>query len=101
MAEEELSHEHQLDKIATQVNVHRVDGIVPESFLTPSFLKYFPVVIEPGVLTDVNWNNISGLFVWSPVLLMMYVDNEYSWPCPSNRSGRQMLVRATIHDAAW
>ena len=38
---------------------------VPESFLTPSFLKYFPVVMELGVLTDVNWNNISGLFVRS------------------------------------
>ena len=76
MAEEELSHEHQLDEIATQVNGYRVDGIVPESFLKPSFLKYFPMVMEPGVLTDVNWNNVSGLFVRSPVLLMMYVDNE-------------------------
>ena len=76
MAEEELSHEHQLDEIATWVNVYRADGIAPESFLTPSFLKYFPVVMEPGVLTDVNWNNISGLSVQSPVLLMMYVDNE-------------------------
>ena len=76
MAEEELSHEHQLDEIATRVNGYRADGIAPESFLTPSFLKYFPVVMEPGVLTDVNWNNISGLFVQSPVLLMTYVDNE-------------------------
>ena len=75
MAEEELQHEHQLDEIATQVNVYRVDGIAPESFLMPSFLKYFPVVMEPGVLTDVNWN-ISGLFVRSPVLPMMYVDND-------------------------
>ena len=65
-----------LNKIATRVNVYRADGIVPESFLIPSFLKYFPVVMEPGVLTDVNWNNISGLFVWSPVLPMTYVDNE-------------------------
>ena len=76
MAEEELPHEHQLDEIAARVNVYRADGIAPESFLTPSFLKYFPVVMELGVLTDVNWNNISGLFVWSPVLLMTYVDND-------------------------
>ena len=76
MAEEELSHEHQLDEIVTRVNVYRADGIVPESFLMPSFLKYFPVVMEPGVLTDVNWNNISGLFVRSPVLRMTYVDNK-------------------------
>ena len=76
MAEEELSHEHQLDEIVTRVNVYRVDGIAPELFLTPFFLKYFPVVMEPGVLTDVNWNNISGLFVQSPVLPMTYVDNE-------------------------
>ena len=76
MAEEELSHEHQLDEITTQVNVYRVDGIAPESFLTPSFLKYFPMVMEQGVLTDVNWNNISGLFLWSPVLPMTYVDND-------------------------
>ena len=76
MAEEELSHEHQLDEITTQVNGYRADGIAPESFLMPSFLKYFPLVMEPGVLTDVNWNNISGLFVRSPVLLMTYVDNE-------------------------
>ena len=76
MAEEELPHEHQLDEIVARVNVYRADGIAPELFLMPSFLKYFPVVMEPGVLTDVNWNNISGLFVWSPVLLMMYVDND-------------------------
>ena len=76
MAEEELSHEHQLDEIATQVNGYRADGIAPESFLMPSFLKYFPLVMEPGVLTDVNWNNISGLFVRSPVLPMTYVDND-------------------------
>ena len=76
MAEEELSHEYQPDEIATRVNVYRVDGIAPESFLTPSFLKYFPVVMEPGVLTDVNWNNISGLFVRSLVLPMTYVDND-------------------------
>ena len=75
MAEEELSHEHQLGKIVTRVNVYRADGIAPESFFTPSFLKYFPVVMELGVLTDVNWN-ISGLFVWSPVLPMRYVDND-------------------------
>ena len=76
MAEEELPHEHQLDEITTRVNAYRADGIAPESFLTPSFLKYFPVVMEPGVLTDVNWNNISGLFVRSPVLPMTYVDND-------------------------
>ena len=76
MAEAELLHEHQLDEIATRVNVYRADGIVPESFLMPSFLKYFPVVMELGVLTDVNWNNISGLFVRSPVLPMTYVDND-------------------------
>ena len=76
MAEEELPHEHQLDDIAARVNVYRAGGIAPELFLMPSFLKYFPVVMEPGVLTDVNWNNISGLFVQSPVLLMMYVDND-------------------------
>ena len=66
MAEEELPYEHQLDEIVARVTRYRVDGIMPESFLMPTFLKYFPVVIEPGILTDVNWNNISGLFVWSP-----------------------------------
>ena len=76
MAEEELSHEHQLDEIATRLNFYRADGIAPESFLMPSFLKYFPVVMELGVLTDVNWNNISGLFVQSLVLPMTDVVNE-------------------------
>ena len=76
MAEEELPYEYQLDEIAAWVTRYRVDGIVPESFLTPTFLKYFPVVMEPGVLTDVNWNNISGLFIRSLVLLMTYVNNE-------------------------
>ena len=32
--------------------------------------------MELGVLSDVNWNNVSGLFVWSLVLPMMYVDND-------------------------
>ena len=76
MAEEELSHEHQLDEIATRVNGYRVDGIVPELFLMPSLLKYFPMVMQLGLLTDVNWNNISGLFVRSLVLPMTYVDND-------------------------
>ena len=76
MAEEELPYEYQLDEIPAQVTRYRADGIMPESFLTPTFLKYFPVVMELGVLTDVNWNNISGLFVWSPVLPMTYVNNE-------------------------
>ena len=76
MAEEELPNEYQLDEIAAWVTRYRVDGIVAESFLTPTFLKYFPMVMEPGVLTGVNWNNISGLFVWSPVLLMTYVNND-------------------------
>ena len=76
MAEEELPYEYQLDEIMARVTRYRADGIVPESFLMPTFLKYFPVVMEPGVLTDVNWNNISGLFVWSPVLLMTYIDND-------------------------
>ena len=76
MAEEELPYEYHLDEIAARVTTYRADGIVPESFLMPTFLKYFPVVMEPGVLTGVNWNNISGLFVWSPVLPMTYVDND-------------------------
>ena len=76
MAEEELPYEYQLDEIAARVTRYRADGIVPESFLMPTFLKYFPVVMEPEVLTDVNWNNISGLFVWSPVLPMTYVNND-------------------------
>ena len=62
MAEEELPYKYQLDEIVAWVTRYRVDGIVPESFLMPTFLKYFPVVMEPGVLTDVNWNNISGLY---------------------------------------
>ena len=76
MAEEELPYEYQLDEIAAWVTRYRVDGIVLESFLMPTFLKYFPVVMEPGVLTGVNWNNISGLFVRSLVLPMTYVDND-------------------------
>ena len=75
-AEEELPYEYQLDEITAWVTRYRADGIVPESFLMPTFLKYFPMVMEPGVLTGVNWNNISGLFVWSPVLPMTYVDND-------------------------
>ena len=76
MAKEELPYEYQLDEIATRINAFRADGIAPESFLMPSFLKYFLVAMESGVLTDVNWNNISGLFVRSPVLPMTFVDND-------------------------
>ena len=42
----------------------------------PTFLKYFPVTMELGVLAVIKWNDISGLFVWSLVLLMTYVDND-------------------------
>ena len=63
MADVELPYEHQLDEIATHVNKYRADDIQPESYLMPTFLKYFPVVMEPGVLPGFMWNNISGLFV--------------------------------------
>ena len=76
MVDEELPYEYQLDEIATRVNKFRADGIPPELFLMPTFLKYFPVAMEPGVLPDVKWNSISGLFMWSPVLPMTYVDND-------------------------
>ena len=76
MADEELPYEYQLDKIASQVNRFRVDGIQLESFLMPTFLKYFPVTMELGVLADVRRNDISGLFTWSLVLRMTYMDND-------------------------
>ena len=76
MAEEELPYEYQLDEIAARVTRYRVDGIVPESFLMPTFLKYFPLVMELGILTGVSWNNISRLFVRSLVLPMTYVNND-------------------------
>ena len=76
MADEELPYEHQLDEIATRVNRYRVDDIQPESFLMPTFLKYFPVAMELGVLPGIKWNNISGLFIWSPTLPMTYVDRD-------------------------
>ena len=63
MADEELPYEHQLEEIVVQVNQFRDDNIQPESFLSPTFLKYFPITMELGVLADVKWNNISGLFV--------------------------------------
>ena len=71
MADEELPYEYQLDEIATWVNRFRADGIQPESYLMPTLLKYFPVAMELGVLADIKWNDISGLFVRSPVLLAM------------------------------
>ena len=76
MADEELPYEHQLEEIAVQVNWYRDDNIQPESSLSPTFRKYFPIAMELGVLADVKWNDISGLFVQSPVLPMTYVDNE-------------------------
>ena len=76
MADEELPYEHQLDEIAMQVNKYRADDIQLESFLMPTFLKYFTIVMELGVLPGVKWNNILGLFVWSLVLLMTYVDRD-------------------------
>ena len=76
MADEELPYKHQLDKIASHVNKYRANDILPELFLMPTFLKYFPVVMEMGVLPGVKWNNISGLFIRSPVLPMTYVDRD-------------------------
>ena len=60
---EELPYKHQLDEIAARVNAFSSDGIAPESFLMPSFLKYFPVVMELGVLPEINCNNVSGLLL--------------------------------------
>ena len=73
MADIELPYEYQLDEIAIRVNRFRADGIQLELYLTPTFLKYFPVTMEPGVLADIKWNDISGLFVRSPVT---YMDND-------------------------
>ena len=45
--------------------------------LDPTYMQIdLAVAMEPGVLTDIKWNNISGLFVQSPVLPMTYVDND-------------------------
>ena len=76
MADEELPYEYKLDEIATRVNKYRADDIQPELYLTPTFLKYFPVVMELGVLPGIKWNNILGLFIRSPVLPMTYVDRD-------------------------
>ena len=76
MADEELPFEYQLDEIAAWVNWFKGDDLSPETFLSPTFLKYFQAVMEPGVLTGVKWNDITGLFVQSPVLPMTYVDNN-------------------------
>ena len=76
MAEEELAYEDQLDEITTRVNRYREHGIQPEAFLLPTFLNYFLVVMEPGVLTDIKWSNVLGLFIRSLVLPMTYVDND-------------------------
>ena len=58
MVDEELPYEYQLDEIASWVNRFRVDSIQLESFLMPTFLKYFPVATEPGVLADIRLNDI-------------------------------------------
>ena len=63
MAEEELPYEYQQDEITAWVTRYRGENLAPEAYLMPSFLKYFPVAMEPGVLPDINWNSISGLFV--------------------------------------
>ena len=65
-----------MEKIAVWVNRFRDDNILPELYLSPCFLKYFPVAMELGVLPDIKWNDISGLFVRSLVLPMIYVDND-------------------------
>ena len=76
MGEEELPYDYQLDEITAWVTRYRVEDLAPEAYLTPCFLKYFPIAMELGVLSDINWNSISGLFVRSPVLLMTYVDSD-------------------------
>ena len=76
MADEELPYAYQLDKIMAQVNWFKGDNLSPKTFLSPLFLQYFPVAMEPGMLMGVKLNDITGLFVWSPVLLMTYVDNN-------------------------
>ena len=75
MADEELPYEYQLDEIMARINQFKGDDLSLETFLSPTFLQYFPVAMEPGVL-GVKWNDITGLFVRSPVLPMTYVDNN-------------------------
>ena len=54
MADKELPYEYQLDEIAARVNQFNGDNLSPEMFLSPTFLKYFPAAMEPGVLTGVK-----------------------------------------------
>ena len=68
MAGEELPYELQLEEKATRVNQFWDDGISPETFLSPTFLWYFPMAMDPGVLTGIKWNDVTGMFVWSPTL---------------------------------
>ena len=74
MADKELPYEFQLEEIAVRINQFRDNDISPEVYLSTTFPKYFPVVMEPGVLTDVRWNDVTGLFMWSPILPVTYIN---------------------------
>ena len=53
MADEELPYELQVNEISTWINQFREDDISPEVYLSPTFLRYFPVAVEPRVVVDI------------------------------------------------
>ena len=52
MLDEELPYEHQLEEIAVRINWFRDDNIPPESYLSPTFLKYLRIICSVTGITN-------------------------------------------------
>ena len=69
MAVEELPYEVQQFDSKRRAEYNESNGWFAVHYLTPNFLTYFPVVMEPaGGLENIQWNKIGGLFrQWSSI----------------------------------
>ena len=72
-ASTELSFRVQEREARRRATAKAKDGLSSTRYLTPSFLNYFPVVLESKE-DDVTWNEVSGLFRRRDAIPATFID---------------------------
>ena len=72
-ASTELSFQVQEREARRRASAKAKDGLSSARYLTPSFLNYFPVVMESKE-GDITWNEVSGLFRRRDTIPATFID---------------------------
>ena len=72
-ASSELSFQVQEREALRRATAKAKDGLSPARYLTPSFLNYFPVVMESKE-DNITWNEVNGLFRRRDTIPATFID---------------------------